>query len=260
MREGVPAIINPNDINGLEEALQIREKHGGSITAISMGPPQAIEVLKYALAMGVDRAILLTDRLLGGSDTLATGYALSEVIKGLEFDLVICGLEALDGCTGQVGPIIAENLNIPQLTYVKNINIKDSQIFVHRELGQGYQVLKAKLPVMVSVLPNMNKPRRPADTKEDVIVKDISAMGIDVDRVGIKGSPTRVVNIRILEQPNSYVNIDSSLSADERIKAIINGGMKAGKKVKLERGTPKDLAKKIYNYPYFEMFLEDKDQ
>lgn len=257
VREGVPSILNPYDQTGIEEALRLKETYGGKITAVSMGPPQAAEVLEYALGMGVDEAVLVTDRALGGSDTLATGYVLSEIIKAIKFDLIICGSEAIDGCTGQVGPIIAENLDIPQLTYVKRIEINDDRVYVYREIREGYQKLKAKLPALVCVLKDINDPRKSVFTDRKVTVRTAKEAALDIEKIGIKGSPTRVAAIKMSEVRNkSYVSIDSSLSSEDRIKAIINGGISMKSKVKLLRGTSEELAGIILGDADFKKFLE----
>lgn len=257
VREGIPSIMNPFDKNGIEEALKLKETYGGKVTVISMGPPQAAEVLEYSLGMGVDEAVLIGDRALGGSDTLATGYALSEIIKKMKYDLIICGVEAVDGCTGQVGPIIAENLDIPQLTYVRKLEINNNCVFVQRETREGYQHLKAKLPALVCVMKGINEPRKPALTDKKVTVQNAKDAGLDVNKIGINGSPTRVAAIRMSDvRAKSYVSIDSSLSAEDRIKAIINGGIATKQKVNLFRGTPEELASILFNYPDLQKFLD----
>nr|WP_225624647.1 electron transfer flavoprotein subunit beta/FixA family protein [Thermoanaerobacterium thermosaccharolyticum] len=137
IREGVPSIINPDDKNALEEAIRIREKVGGKVTVISMGPTQAEVALREALAMGADEAYLLTDRAFAGADTYATAKALSKAIEKFQYDIVFCGRQAIDGDTAQVGPQIAEQLDIPQVTYVRKVEIEGDKLIVERALEDG---------------------------------------------------------------------------------------------------------------------------
>lgn len=243
VREGVPSVINPYDACALEAALRIKEKTGGRVTAVSMGPPQAKEVLEYAVGMGADEGVLLTDRKLSGSDTLATGYALSEAVRGLEPHLVLCGSEAVDGSTGQVGPIIAERLGYPQFTYVERFEILDNgEILVYRDLKVNYEILSTKLPAVVCVLKSYYTPRKSCGKKTGVTVMDAAAAGMDDARIGIAGSPTRVADINVSSKSTlNYVVIDSELPAKERIRMIVNGGMEP-KKINLTRGRAEDMA------------------
>ena len=164
VREGVPSILNPFDEFAVEEALRIREKHGGEVTAVTMGPPQAREALIKCLAMGADRAILLTDRAFAGADTWATAYTLSLAIKRLEHDIILCGKQAIDGDTAQVGPELAENLGIPQITFVKKVEVdeKSRKVLVHRETEDGYEVIECRLPVLLTAIKGLNEPRLPS--------------------------------------------------------------------------------------------------
>jgi len=258
VRVGIPSIINPFDEHGIEEALRIREKFGGKVTAISMGIHQASETLEHCLRLGVDEAILLTDKALQGSDTLATGYALSVVISKKEFDLVICGAEAIDSCTGQVGPIIAENLGLPHFTYVKKIVINNKNITVYREVQGGLEILESKLPVVVCVVKGINEllslPTH--KTNRSVIVLNAEEAKLDKERIGIDGSSTRVINIcTSTNRAKSYVEVDSSLSAAERIKFIINGGVVNRPNSKKLRGTASKLAKLLWECPCLQKYL-----
>jgi len=159
-RGALPAIFNPEDLNALELALQIKEKFGGSVTAITMGPPAASEVLRDSLYRDVDDAILITDRRCAASDTLATSYILSCAVKKLDYDIVLCGRQAIDGDTAQVGPQLAEKLGITQITYVEElIELEDKTITARRNIGNGWQEVKAKLPVLVTVTAEANEPR-----------------------------------------------------------------------------------------------------
>src|SRR3989339_1033155 len=162
VREGVPSIINPFDENAVEEALRLREKNGGKVTVITMRPQQAKEALKQVIAMGVDEVILVSDRAFAGSDTWATSYTLAQAIKKIgKFDLIFCGRQAIDGDTAQVGPQLAEFLMIPQVTYAQKVEIKDNEAIVERALENGYMVIKAKLPILLTTIKELNIPRYP---------------------------------------------------------------------------------------------------
>lgn len=206
VREGVPSIINPFDTYAIEEALLLREKFGGKVTVISMGPPQALEALKEAVAMGCDEAILLSDRAFAGADTWATAYTLSQAIRRLgDYDIILCGRQAIDGDTGQVGPGIARQLKINQLTYVcriQHIDFEAGDIRVERLLEEGREVVESRLPALLTVVKDINQPRYP--TFKDI--RRASRMdypmwtaddlpGADRERLGLDGSPTRVVKV-----------------------------------------------------------------
>lgn len=160
-RAALPAIFNPEDLHALETALQIRDEHGGTVTAISMGPPKAAEVLRECLHRGADRVVLITDRRAAASDTLATSYILSQAIRTIgRYDFVFCGRQAIDGDTAQVGPQCAEKLGVPQVTYLESIvGLGDGAVRVRRNVGNGWEVVEAKLPVLVTVLETANQPR-----------------------------------------------------------------------------------------------------
>jgi len=160
-RAALPAIFNPEDLNALELALEIVETRGGSVTIITMGLPQAGELLRQALYRGADRAILLTDRRFARADTLATSYTLAQAIRTIgRFDLVLCGRQAIDGDTAQVGPQTAEKLGIPQITYVEKIeNLSKGSVVARRSIGRGYEVMEAPVPCLVTVVGTANEPR-----------------------------------------------------------------------------------------------------
>ncbi len=163
-RAAMPTIFNPEDLNALEAALAVRQEHAGSVTVLTMGPPAAAEVLRQSLHRGADRAILITDRRAAASDTLATSYILSQAIKKIgRFDLVFCGRQAIDGDTAQVGPQLAEKLGIPQATYFERfLELTDHTAQVRRNVGNGWEVLEAPLPLLLTVLDTANRPRPPA--------------------------------------------------------------------------------------------------
>lgn len=202
IREGVPSIINPYDLHAVEAALQIREKVGGKVTVITMGPPQAEEALRETVSMGVDEVKLISDRAFAGSDTWATSYTLSKAIEKLGYDIILCGKQAIDGDTAQVGPEVAEFLNIPHIAYVKKIeDVGASSIKVHRLMDDGYDVVESSVPVLLTVVKEINVPRLPSlkgkmAAKKAVIERmDSKSIGAEEENLGLKGSPTQVKNI-----------------------------------------------------------------
>jgi len=159
-RGALPAIFNPEDLNALELALQIKDKFGGKVTVVTMGLPAAAEVLRQAIYRGADDAVLVTDRRAGASDTLATSYILSCAVKKLNYDIVLCGRQAIDGDTAQVGPQLAEKLGIPQITYVEQlISLEGKTVTAKRNIGNGWQEVRCKLPVLLTVIDEANEPR-----------------------------------------------------------------------------------------------------
>ena len=202
IREGVPSIVNPFDKIAVEAALQLKEKYGGRVRVISMGPPQASEALKECLAMGADEAVLVSDRAFGGADTLATSYALSTaIVKWGPVDLILCGKQAIDGDTAQVGPGIAENLGLPQITYAAKIEMDGSSLKVDREHDDGYEILITRMPAMVTVVKSIAEPRFPTvkgtmkANRTQIPVWTATDIGADEKRIGLAGSPTQVRRI-----------------------------------------------------------------
>jgi len=203
IRDGVPSIINPYDMYAIEEALRLREKHGGKVTAFTMGPPQAAEALKEAVSLGVDDVVLLSDRCFAGADTWATSYALSRGIKKLgNFDLIIAGKQAIDGDTAQVGPETADMLGIPFVAYIKKIDQVDGKKMVaERLMDEGHDVVEMTLPALITVVKEINQPRVPS-LKGKMKAKSLKVttwnakdVGADDSKCGLKGSPTKVVKI-----------------------------------------------------------------
>lgn len=205
IRDGVPSIINPDDRNALEEALRIKDETGAKVTVVSMGPPQADIALKEAIAMGADEGYLLSDRAVAGSDTWATSTAVSALIKHViekngPCDIIFAGRQAIDGDTAQVGPQIAEHLDIPQITYVKDVKVEGSKVVAHRALEDGYYVVECEMPVVLTAISELNVPRYPSikgivnANKDDVKIFVVSAADInaDLDNIGLDGSPTKV--------------------------------------------------------------------
>jgi electron transfer flavoprotein beta subunit len=201
IREGVAAIINPFDAYAVEEGVRLRESYGGKVSVLSMGIPAVAEMLKETIALGADETILLSDRAFAGSDTLATAYALAMGIRMLgPFDLVICGKQAIDGDTAQVGPSLAEKLGVPHTTYVRKIEtIGDGLIRCQRMTEDGYEVIELTLPAVISVVKEINEPRLPSlkgmMRAKKAVVQIWTADDIQADKnlCGLKGSPTQVV-------------------------------------------------------------------
>jgi len=203
IREGVKSIINPFDMYAIEEAVRIKEKIGGKTTVVTMGPPQAESALREALSMGIDEGILLSDRAFAGSDTWATSYTLAEAIKKIGgYDLIICGKQASDGDTAQVGPGISTHLDIPQATYVKKIEeIKDNSLRVERMTEEGFEIIQVPLPALLTVVKEINEPRIPSlrgmmrAKQAKIITWTQKELNLDSRKIGLSGSPTQVVKI-----------------------------------------------------------------
>lgn len=208
VREGIPNIMNPFDTHALEEALRLKDKYGARVVVVSMGPPNAEVTLRKALSLGADEAILLSDRAFGGADTLATSRVIAEAIRRLSQDeelaVVICGKQTIDGDTAQVGPGIAVNMDLVPLTLVDNIvdlDFDEKKITVRRKLEGRHEIVEADLPAMVTVVREINRPRYPTvpmrlqaqDTS--VTIWDNKIMDLDVNQIGLKGSPTAVRKI-----------------------------------------------------------------
>jgi electron transfer flavoprotein beta subunit len=198
-REGVESIINPFDMYAIEEALRVRERFGeGEVVVISMGPPQAEEALREAISMGCDGAVLLSDRKFAGSDTWATSYVLSQAIRKIgDYRVIFCGKQASDGDTAQVGPGVSMHLGIPQVTYVKKIEKIDSKnAVVERMTEEGYDIIETPLPAVFTVVKEINEPRLPSlKGKMKAKKAEISVWTADENKVGLDGSPTRVIKV-----------------------------------------------------------------
>ena len=225
VRDGVPAIMNPDDKGGLEFALQLKDKFGAEVTVITMGLPQADLILREAFAMGADKAILLTDRKLGGADTLATSKALAGAARMLEWDLIIAGRQAIDGDTAQVGPEMAEHLGIPQISYVADVQYDGKKFTVKKETEDGYQVLEFQGKALLTCLASAVKPRYMSVSGiVDAYGKEVEIWGADrIDvpetELGLKGSPTKVVKsfTKELKQPGQIHEVD----AEEAVELIV---------------------------------------
>ncbi len=203
IREGVSCILNPFDAYALEEAVRVKEKYGGKVIALTMGPPQAEQILRDAIAVGADEAILLTDRAFAGADTWATSYTLTHAIRKIgAFDIIFCGKQAIDGDTAQVGPGIAAQLDIPQVIFVRAIReIAPGRIVTERMVEDGYEVVESSLPCLISVVKGINEPRMPSlrgimtAKKAQITVWGSKDLDVDPTCIGLKGSPTYVKRI-----------------------------------------------------------------
>ena len=236
VREGVPFITNPFDDNAVEEALRIKDKFGAYITVLSMGPPTAEPVIKKAIFLGCDAGILLSDRAFGGADTLATSIVLSTAItqisKERKVDLVICGKQTIDGDTAQVGPGIATRLNYEQITLVDkimNVDKEGSKIVMRRIFEDRHEVIEAKMPILISVVREINRPRYPAVARRlyakqmQIPVWNNYILGLDPNVIGLKGSPTQVKRIFAPSRASGEVIMgDDQAGKAKAIDAIIS--------------------------------------
>ncbi|HTY45569.1 MAG TPA: electron transfer flavoprotein subunit beta/FixA family protein [Patescibacteria group bacterium] len=203
IREGVKSIINPFDMYAIEEGVRLKEKFGGKVTVVTMGPPQAEAALREAISMGADDGVLVCDRAFAGSDTWATSYTLSGVIRKIgKFDLIICGKQASDGDTAQVGPGISAHLNIPQVTYVKKVEeVQEKSMRVERMMEEGYEIIETPLPALLTVVKEINEPRLPSlkgmmrAKSAKIAVLTQKELNLDPQSIGLCGSPTQVVKI-----------------------------------------------------------------
>lgn len=198
-RAAMLTIMNPDDKAGLEAALRLKDQYGAEVTVVTMGLPKAADVLREALAMGADKAILVTDRVLGGADTWATSQTIAAAIRNLDYDLIITGRQAIDGDTAQVGPQISEHLHIPVISYAQDIKIDGDYVIVQRQFEDRYHVLKAKMPCLITALSELNEPRymTPGGIWE-ACDAEITTWGradlkdLDDANIGLKGSPTKI--------------------------------------------------------------------
>ena len=228
IREGVPSIINHDDKAGLEAALRLREQVGGTVSVVCMGPPQADVALREALAMGADDAYLLSAREFGGSDTYATATIIATALRKIGFDLVITGRQAIDGDTAQVGPQIAEQLHVPQVSYAEQIQLDGDTIIVKRQFEDQAHMLRVKMPCLLTALSELNEPRyMTVKGIVDAYEKPVTVWGFDdlkddlnPDWIGLKGSPTNVFQSfgKQLRAPGTILN---NVSAEEAVDAIM---------------------------------------
>lgn len=231
IRDGVPSILNNDDANALEEALKIKDMYPDThITVVSMGPPQAQDMLFECLAMGADEAVLLSDRAVGGSDTWATSNALTATIRKIgEFDLIFAGRQAIDGDTAQVGPQIAEKLGIPQVTYVEEFKIEPNmkEITVKRQLEDGYELIKLNTPCMLTAIKELNEPRYMSmkgifNKDKKISVWSAADVEVDLNTVGLKPSPTNVFRSFTPKPKGKGVTLEGDTEKDIAKTLLIN--------------------------------------
>jgi len=227
MRDEVEAIINPFDTYAIEEALRLKEKYGGKVTVLTMGPPKAEKELKEAIAMGCDEAVFLCDRAFAGADTWATAYTLASAIRQIgDYDIILCGKQAMDGDTGQVGPGVANQLAVPQLTYVFKVREVDPEagtIEVERLLEEGREIVRTKLPALVTVVKDINQPRYPTfrgirkARRATIPVWTADDLGVvEVGHLGLDGSPTKVVKVFSPPQREGDVEMIEGADVDDQ--------------------------------------------
>ncbi len=228
IRDGVPSIINPDDKAGIEAALRLKEQFGGTVTIVSMGPPQADVAIREALAMGADEGILLSDRAFGGADTWATSSTIAAAIKKLEYDIIITGRQAIDGDTAQVGPQIAEHLGIPQISYVRDVKVDGDKLIITREFEDREHIIEAPKPVLLTALSELNDPRyMTVGGIYDAYAKEVKVWGlkeiedtVDVANIGLKGSPTKVKKSFTKQAKSAGEVFD--VDADEAVRIIMD--------------------------------------
>lgn len=220
-RAAMLTIMNPDDKAGLEAALRLKDEFGAEVTALTMGLPKAEEVLREAMAMGADKGVLVTDRVLGGADTWATSTTLAGALRNMEYDLIITGRQAIDGDTAQVGPQISEHLNIPVISYAQNIKIDGDSVIVERQYEDRHHVLKAKMPCLITALSELNEPRymTPGGIF-DAYDAEITVWGradlkdVDDSNLGLKGSPTKIAKAsdKVRKGAGEKVSLDTEES------------------------------------------------
>lgn len=228
IRDGVPSIVNPFDGYALEAAARIKDKNPDTkIVVLSMGPPQATAALKECLAIAADKAYLVSGRTFGGSDTLATSYILYNAVKkveeleGAKFDAIFCGKQAIDGDTGQVGPEMAEHLGIAQITYSAGVDCRDGQVQVCREVDDGWEIIGADMPVVITVNKTQTEPRMATLMSKmaanRAVIQELhcaDVVGMDMERVGLAGSPTKVKRTFTPERSKHGVKLEGMQAPD----------------------------------------------
>ena len=229
-RGAMLTIMNPDDKAGLEAALRIKDEYGAEVTVLTMGLPKADEVLREAMAMGADKGILVTDRVLGGADTWATSTTLAGALRNLDYDLIITGRQAIDGDTAQVGPQIAEKLHLPQVSYVEEVvEAAADHVVVKRQFEDGYHIIKIKTPCLLTAIAELATPRYMSVRGiVEAYEKEIKVLGfedlkdgLELDMIGLKGSPTNVYQ-SFTKEVKGAGTILEGLSANEAVKAIMD--------------------------------------
>ena len=230
IRDGVPSILNHDDANALEEALKIKDKHPDThITVVTMGPPQAQDLLFECIAKGADEGVLISDRAVGGSDTWATSNTLEAAIKKIgDYDLIFAGRQAIDGDTAQVGPQIAEKLGLPQVTYVEEFEIADNMkdITVKRQLEDGYEIIKLQTPCMLTCIKELNTPRymsmKGIFGEKKMTTWNAKDIEVDLTKVGLEASPTNVFRSFTPAPKGKGVTIEGDSEKEIAQKLLIN--------------------------------------
>ena len=226
---GVTCILNPYDEYAVEEALRIKEAHGGEVVVVCMGPETATDAVRKALAMGADTAVLVSDPALAGSDAQATAYALAEALKTVQWDLIIFGLRSTDGETGIVPGAVAERLGVPLLSALSKVEIDGNTLNVHRETDQGYVAYQCAAPAVLSVIKGINEPRYPSmkgimgAKKKPLDAKDAASLGLDTTQVGLSGAKTRVLSARTPEPRKAGVKVEDDGSGATKIADFLAG-------------------------------------
>jgi electron transfer flavoprotein alpha/beta subunit len=228
IKDGVPNIVNPYDKNALEAAVKLKEAHGGSVTVISMGSEKAKAALKECISTGADKAVLISDPVFEGSDSYSTSLLLAAAIKKLgSFDLILCGNQATDTDSGQVGPLIAENLGMAQVTYVQKIEVKENTLVVNREADEGFEIVEVQLPAVCTVLDSINEPRlatiktKMAANKAKIEVLTAADLEINPAKVG-NGSPTKVQKTFAPPKREAGIKIQEKSGSESALKLFEN--------------------------------------
>ncbi len=234
IRDGVPSIINPDDRNALEEALKLKDECGANVKVVSMGPPQAKNALKEALAMGADECYLISDRAFGGSDTWATSTIIAAAIETVgDYDVIFCGRQAIDGDTAQVGPEVAEFLGVAQVTYAKNVKVKEDKLLVSRYTETGDYLIEAEMPVLLTAIKELNEPRYPSvrgileaysNGDDKIKVLTLQDLNIDITQIGLKGSPTNVYKsfVPVKDKHNEIIDGANKKEKAEKLMSILS--------------------------------------
>lgn len=227
-REGVQSIMNPYDQHALEEAVTLKEQFGGEVIAVTMGPPQAEEMLRLAISCGADKVVLVSDRAFAGADTWATAYTLENALKKIgDYDLILCGKQAIDGDTAQVGPGLATRLGIPYVTCVQKVReATDKGLIMERMMDDGYDVVAVDFPLLATVVKDINEPRVPSlkgkmkAKKAEIISFSAADIGADPTCIGLPGSPTKVVEVFPPQARGGHAVLEGTI--DEQIDQLVD--------------------------------------
>jgi electron transfer flavoprotein beta subunit len=232
IRESMPSMLNPYDEIGVEEGIRLRERCGGEVTVITMGPMQAKDAILRCLAMGADKGILISDKALAGADTMATAYTLHTQIKKMKYDIIICGKIAIDSETGHIGPHLAELLDIPQICYVKKVDVdlEQKRVIAHKEVEEGIKIVEAPLPVLLTTTRGLNEPRLPtlrgmiSSKAKEIKVVNARELGGSPSKYGLRGSPTFVEEVFLppSRKPESIFQGEPKDIVESLVQALLN--------------------------------------